>query len=164
MAAKVAKPAKVLQPAGSTLAALATLAGVTPQTPKSTANLPADWIDGLAKLRAMPCPASVRPDRWRQVTGDAARFVADWGVSAAALGWETLDLFGCHPLAPDQRFDCMGVVWLMTGVSIVAVDTDAIAMRTKSGARQMFYRSRTPSRGIPMWCLTDLVAAGGPIS
>ena len=119
------------------------------------ANLPIEWLDGLDKLRAISRPVSVQPDRWQQLTVDAARFAGDWGASAAALGWKTLDLFGCHPLAPDQRYDYMCVVWLLTGASIVAVSADAIAMRTKSGATQTFYRSQLPvgNGRVPIWSL-----------
>jgi len=32
---------------------------------------------------------------------DASRqFIADWGATAAALGWTAEDLFGCHPTKP----------------------------------------------------------------
>jgi len=119
------------------------------------ANLPTEWIDGLAKLGEMSCPFSVQPNRWRRLNVDAARFVVAWGASAAALGWETLDLFGCHPLAPDQRYDYMGIVWLLTGASVAAVSADSMAMRTKSGAKQTVYRPRLPlgDGRVPIWSL-----------
>ena len=51
----------------------------------------------------------------------------------------------------------MGVVWLLTGTSIVAVSADSIAMRKKSGATQTFYRPRLPvgNGRVPIWSLGE---------
>lgn len=45
---------------------------------------PVDWTAGVARLRAMGCPAGIRPDRCRQVIIDAGRFLDQWGAGGGA--------------------------------------------------------------------------------
>ncbi len=98
------------------------------------ANLPREWADGFARLCTIPRPAAVTPERWTQVINDAGKFCDRWAAKAAALGWQTLDVFGCHHAKPDARLDAAGLVWLICGNEVVAIGPDAVILRTHSGA------------------------------
>lgn len=96
--------------------------GETPM-PAALARAPAysgPFADELAKLmRENPTPD---PRRWERAKEDAAEFLADWGDQAAELGWTTEELFGLHPVAPLTRYDAMGLVWLLNGKEVSAID------------------------------------------
>jgi hypothetical protein len=133
--AKVAKPAK---PDSARPAAL------------GPADLPAEWIAGVARLRIMSHPAMVRPDRWRRAIIDAGRFLDQWGAQAAALGWTTLDIFGAHPTHPLQRIDCAGLILLLRGDEPLAITAATALTRRRSGAILTFYR-RPQQGAVPLW-------------
>ena len=65
------------------------------------------------------CPNGVPVERWQRALADAGSFFALWGDTAERLGWTADDLFGLHPTAPLSRMDCMGLVWLLKGQSVV---------------------------------------------
>ena len=71
---------------------------------------------------------------------DLEGFMHAWAAQAHALRWTTLDLFGCHPTAPDRRHDYMGVCWFLRDKEIVAFDEATITLRTRSGSIQAFRR------------------------
>ena len=95
--AKAANPANIDPEPGQTLAALAGLADVTPQTEKSPApdrQDPSAWTVALAALDASRSPTGFDPDRWRYLLTDARWLCRYHGPAAAALGWTASDLFG----------------------------------------------------------------------
>jgi hypothetical protein len=113
-------------------------------------GIPREWAEGFERLRAMACPAGIRPDRWRQAIVDAGRFLDQWGGQAAALGWTTLDAFGAHPTHPLQRVDLAGLVILLHGDELVAITADAARIRNRSGAILTYYRRPRPG-AVPLW-------------
>lgn len=115
-------------------------------------GIPRAWADGVAKLTTIARPAMVRPDRWRRAVADAECFIAEWGAQAAALGWDTLGLFGAHPTHPVQRLDCAGLVWLLQGDELLAITADGARTRRQSGAILTYYR-RTRPGAVPLWQL-----------
>jgi hypothetical protein len=90
-------------------------------------------------LRAGPF-AGVYNQRWVQAINDAERFLATWGEQAAALGWTADELFGLDPVAPLQRYDAMGLVWLLQGCPVVALTDLTAAIRMRAGHQLTFYR------------------------
>src|SRR5262249_15258872 len=72
-----------------------------------------EWAEGFAKLCTMPCPGNVPELRWLAVIDAAGRFIDRWAARAAALGWDTASVFGCHPTHPNQRDDLKGLCWLL---------------------------------------------------
>src|SRR5207244_9250650 len=67
---------------------------------------PRTWAEGHAALCSMAPPTGVSPARWQRIIDATGRFLDRWAVEAIRCGWSDLDLFGCHPQAPDRRFDC----------------------------------------------------------
>lgn len=55
------------------------------------------------------CPEQVEPQRWQQAVDDGRRFLSRWGEHAAALGWSDDDIFALHAVAPNARYDTMGL-------------------------------------------------------
>lgn len=110
--------------------------GETPM-PAALARAPSytgPFADQLAKLmRENP---TSDPRRWEQAKRDAAEFLADWGDQAAELGWTAEELFGLHPVAPLTRYDVMGLIWLLSGKEVSAIDE-----RTAKIGATTFYRA-----------------------
>lgn len=113
-------------------------------------GIPRLWAEGFARLQMTPCPAAMRPDRWRQVIDDAGRFLDRWAAKAAALGWDTASVFGVHADRPIERVGCAGLVWLLRGNEIEAISSSVARIRTRSGAVQIYDR-RPQSAGVPLW-------------
>jgi hypothetical protein len=115
-------------------------------------GIPAEWCDGWARLQVMPCPDGMPEARWARLIDDAGRFLDRWAARASALGWGTLDVWGCHPSAPRARVDCLGLVGLLDGTEVVAITTDTATVRTRTGARQTVRRRPMPGAA-PVWTL-----------
>ena len=71
------------------------------QEPAPTRRIPADWVEGVARLDYFRPPSDMPPHRWRQFVDDCTSFLnSPWAERAAALGWIAMTLFGCrrnHP-------------------------------------------------------------------
>jgi hypothetical protein len=87
------------------------------------------------------CPDRISHDRWRQAVADGARFLAQWGERAAALGWTARDLFGLADV-PDRtgsnyqrlaRYDQTGLIWLLQGRRVVELTEDKAVIETATG-------------------------------
>jgi hypothetical protein len=106
----------------------------------------AEALDRLERRR----PDHVEAARWHQCLLDAQRFLAAWGDKAAALGWNSGDLFGLHsPLAKPHptysrlsRYDCTGLLWLLRGRRVVALTADTAAIESTSGAIVAYRKSK----------------------
>ena len=113
-----------------------------------------DWREGVAKLVTTPPPPGVPPHRWHTFQVSAVRLVRDHGAALQAAGWDTLDLFGLHAVAPAMNAAGMGLAWLLgdTG-TVLDVGPDAVGMRcTPGGARLAFHRRQgTRAGAVPAW-------------
>ncbi len=141
-AAKVAKPAKV-EPA---LATLATLAGD---------QLPAELCDGLRHLQSMRPPNITRPQVWCAVVADAVRLAADgWASQALALGWGSLDLWGCSPDAGGNP-DHDGLTLFLNGRRILLLDGRTCIVDAGAGARAVFTRRASTAGAVLLWDISN---------
>jgi hypothetical protein len=122
-------------------------------------GVPAPWIDGIAKLTEMPCPARFPAARWAQVVTDAAAFLQEWAEAADQLGWLTWELFGCHRRAPWGRIQGMGLILLLQGDEIAALTATEAVIRTPTGAHQTYRRRPAdplhPAERCLVWELND---------
>ena len=99
-------------------------------------------------LLATRCPALVSVERWQQAVEDGRAFLAQWGKTAAALGWTPADVFGLHkpPAEPHpsysrlSRYDCTGLVWLLQGKTVIALTTDTATIRNPTTGNVTVYR------------------------
>jgi hypothetical protein len=105
-------------------------------------GVPAEWVQGVADLLAMPPHPDWPEPRWRTLREDALAFLQGWAVQAPALGWAALDLFGVHAEAPHARLDSMGLVPLLGGRPVVALTEDSAAIGAESGGTLTFRRRR----------------------
>ena len=98
--------------------------------------------------------AGVYIARWRQLIEDGDRFLERWERDATALGWNTIDLFGCDRAKPFARIDLAGVVLLLEGRAVVEL-TETAAMIAELGQRhQRFFRRRPSSEQVALWDLS----------
>jgi hypothetical protein len=100
----------------------------------------ADWAAGVVRLGSMPPPRTYPEHAWRQLIVDAGRFLDGWAAQAAALGWPTWELFGCHRRAPWGRIQGMGLVLLLRGKELAAMTATEAVIRTATGAHQTYHR------------------------
>ena len=118
-----------------------------------SAGAPRAWAEGYASLCAMPPPAGFWPARWDRIIDATGAFLGRWAGEAIRSGWTDLDLFGCHPDAPDRRFDCMGLVLLLDRREVVSIDPDGADVVTVTGTHQRFRRRPLPTKAVPLWGL-----------
>jgi len=99
------------------------------------------------------CPApNFSREEWQQLIEDGKAFLAEWDSAAAKLGWSDFDLFGVHPVAPTARYDVMGLIPLMRGSRVVAVDEQSATIRSRRGSLLTYLRR--PSAGaVLVWNL-----------
>jgi hypothetical protein len=118
------------------------------------AGVPRSWAEGYAALCAMSPPSGFWPERWRRVVDVTGVFLDRWADTAIACGWTDLDVFGCDPVRPAARFDCMGLVLLLDRCEVVGVDEAGADLVMNTGARQRFRRRPLPPGTISLWDLT----------
>lgn len=114
---------------------------------------PRTWAEGHAALCSMAPPTGVSPARWQRIIDATGRFLDRWAAEAIRCGWSDLDVFGCHPQAPDRRFDYMGLALLLDRVEVVALDEHGVDLLTRTGARQRFRRRPMPDGTVSLWTL-----------
>ena len=119
-------------------------------------SLPDVWRQGVLRLLAMPCPPAVSTKAWAAMIHVSIRTVASGrAAEAASLGWEALDLWGCHSDKPYQRLDCAGLVWLLTGNEVIDLTAGTATIRTRAGATQTHRRRPSVTTEICLaWELT----------
>lgn len=115
------------------------------------AGLPDEWRHGLAEICVMPSPEYFPPQRWQQAVGDGFAFLSRWGLEAARLGWTATDLFGASPSEPWARVGMLGLVPLLDGGAVVALDASAATIETTSGSRLRYRRHVSPDGRVRLW-------------
>ncbi len=128
---------------------------MTDQVSSTAARPITSWSDGLAKLRRMRPPqdyAGVHIARWRQLIGDGERFLSRWERQATAIGWNTLDLFGCSRVKPFGRIDLSGLILLLDGRAVVEMTDTAATIAELGDRHQRFTRRRiSSSEQVALW-------------
>jgi hypothetical protein len=72
------------------------------------------------------------------------------GEEAAALQWGFLDVFGVHVRAPAARYDGMGLVPLIRGGEIVALEGRRATIRMPTGS-ELTYLKRPKQDAVAIW-------------
>lgn len=117
------------------------------------AVVPREWAEGFARLDTAKPLLGFSCDRWRQLIDDGGRFLDQWANQAAALGWTAVDVFGLHRDAPAARLDGIGLVALIRGGEIVAIDSDHATIRMPSGNCLTYYLRRPRPDAVAAWDL-----------
>ncbi len=100
-------------------------------------GVPAEWVQGVADLLAMPPHPDWPEAGWAVLREDALQFFQARAAQAHALGWDGLDLFGVHAEAPYARLDGMGLVPLLSGRPVVALTEDCASIGGESGGSRL---------------------------
>jgi len=103
------------------------------------------WLEGVQRLDYVRPPA-VPPIRWQLFLGDCHSFLSSsekWAERAAALGWNTLALFGCHRTRPLEHLGSAGLLWAINGGKLAELHREwAVIERGNDKSRQIFHRRR----------------------
>ena len=115
-------------------------------------RIPSSWIEGVARLDQRRPPPNIPPHRWRQFVSDCNKFLAypgAWAERAAALGWDTLALFGCCRHRPLDRPRSAGLLWALNGGRLVELHRDwTIVELAENGSRRIFERRRVDAANV----------------
>ena len=114
--------------------------GATYSEPPQPGFIRIDRLFRALEALEIRCPEQVELRRWQQAVDDGWRFLSSWGEQAAALGWSDHDLFALHPVAPDSRYDTMGLVWLLRGRPVVALTASTATILLRSGSTLTYRR------------------------
>ena len=117
------------------------------------AGIPREWAEGFARLYVMPRHPDFTEEDWQTLIDDAGRFMDQWAVQVASMGWSVGEVFGVNYDKPDARIDLKGLVLCIGGHEVIAVSADTVTIQTASGARQRMFRradEQSPGR-VPVW-------------
>ena len=106
-------------------------------------GVPADWCKGVGLLATVPAPPTIPPRRWATLAASAFRLIRDHGAELHTAGWDALDLFGLHSIAPLANPTGWGLAWLL-GVAgeVLDVAPEAVGMRHGPGGARLVFRQR----------------------
>jgi len=138
-------------------AAVLPVLGHVPPVLAAVSGVPADWCEGVALLATMTAPDDIPPPRWATLAGSSARLLRNHGAELHEGGWDVLDLFGLHSVAPLSNPTGWGLAWLLGSTGrVLDVSAEAIGMcRDPGGTRMTFRRRERVERAgtVPAWKL-----------
>lgn len=112
------------------------------------------WEKGTASLDPNRPLGGYDPDRWLRILRDCDNLIADFGKSAAALGWSTIDMFG-FPAGGAAGINLGGLAWRMHGGRLIAMDENCATFRSAFADRtsrfSQGYLQRVEARFVPVW-------------
>jgi hypothetical protein len=105
--------------------------------PASALSMPVlAWRAGGALFRPAPAMGNLGAEGWARFVNDCRLFVnAEWAITAATLGWDARQLFGCHR---NRHWisSWWGALWFIGGGQILATTNTTISLKTIRGARR----------------------------
>ncbi len=117
---------------------------ITGQPARKERRVPADWIEGVARLQYQRPFADLPRHRWRQFVDDCNTFLnspENWAEHAARLGWNARALFGCRRNYPLMHLGSAGLMWAINGGKLVELHRDwAVIDRPVNRSQRVFYR------------------------
>lgn len=115
------------------------------------AGVPRAWAEGFARLDLATPADGFDLDHWRTLIDDGGKFLDKWGTQAAKLGWSAEDVFGVHPLAPATRYDTAGLILLIDGGEVVAIDAKSASIKTMGSGSILIYLRKPRQGAITLW-------------
>ena len=112
---------------------------------------PGEWVQGVARLLAMPHPRAWPEARWATLHHDALAFLRQHGAEAARLAWDMLDVFGIHPKKPLARYDSMGLVPMLGGRAVIEIGETWAVIESDRGQRMTWRKHPAPAERILIW-------------
>jgi len=117
-------------------------------------GVPLEWLAGVETLIAADPVADWRQAQWQALQAALPAFVTTWAPRVAMLGWSTLDVFGCHPVASFNRLDMRGLALSLHDARIVAVAEHSAGLVFKCSTSPMTFSRCSPSaaaEAVPLW-------------
>lgn len=111
----------------------------------------ANWAAGVERMARGYCPDGLRETEWRQMVMDARSTLQNWGADFIALGWTTLEVFGVNRNPRARRLDIPGLVYLLHGRPVEAIDRNTATIRANPRDCMTFQRGLVAPGGIPIW-------------
>ena len=103
-------------------------------------QIPYDWALPIAKIQLRAKPESITKEKWQIITNNLEMLIY-YLQDIIAHKWTISDIFGCHPIAPEKRFDVMGLLMLLNeGDRIIEVSRDVIRIQGGRGSIAGYYR------------------------
>ena len=125
--------------------------------PAEIPDVPAAWLKGVARMALLAAPDSIPPLRWATLASTSTRLLWDHGAELHRDGWDVLDLFGLHSVAPMVNPTGWGLAWLLGSTGIVLeVAADVIGLCRQPGEFRMGFRRRADlerAGTVPAWAL-----------
>jgi hypothetical protein len=118
-------------------------------------RVPADWVEGVARLDYQRPMTGVPRHRWCQFVDDCYSFIrSEWAERAAALGWNARALFGYHR-NPLMYLGSAGLLWVMDGGKLVDLRRDwaIIDGPVHRSPRTFFRRNIDPEKTALPWTM-----------
>jgi len=103
-------------------------------------QIPHDWALAIAKIQLRAKPKSISEEKWQIITNNA-KILLSPVRDIIAHQWTISDIFGCHPIVPEKRFDVMGLLMLLNeGERIMEINKDVIRIQNARGSITGYYR------------------------
>jgi hypothetical protein len=103
-------------------------------------QIPYDWALPIAKIQLRAKPESITKEKWQIITNNLEMLIY-YLQDIIAHQWTISDIFGCHSIAPEKRFDVMGLLMLLNeGDRIIEVSRDVIRIQGGRGSIAGYYR------------------------
>jgi hypothetical protein len=118
-------------------------------------GVPRAWAEGFACLNLASPVKGFDDARWRTLIDDGGKFLDRWGAEAAKLGWAAEDVFGVHPHAPGARYHAAGLVLLINGGEVVAIDVQSASIKVKGSGSVLIYLRKPRQGAVALWALAD---------
>jgi hypothetical protein len=103
-------------------------------------QIPNDWALPIAKIQLRAKPESISKEKWQIIISNLETLPL-YLNDIILHQWTISDIFGCHPIAPEKRFDVMGLLMLLNeGDRIIEVSRDVIRIQGGRGSIAGYYR------------------------
>jgi hypothetical protein len=103
-------------------------------------QIPYDWALPIAKIQLRAKPESISEEKWQIIISNLETLPL-YLNDIILHQWTISDIFGCHPIAPEKRFDVMGLLMLLNeGDRIIEVSRDVIRIQSGRGSIAGYYR------------------------
>lgn len=121
------------------------------------AGAPEEWFDGVVQALNAKSARGFSKAHWDSLRVGLQTFAMKWSTRAAALGWTTIEVFGCHPDKPFERTDMHGLAMTLVTADVVAITAETVGLRIEAHGEPVIYRKPSPEameRAVPIWLLT----------
>ena len=110
---------------------------------KQTTKLPNCFCEELSKILTYPMPDPFMPKSWANIICNCQYMIqnSEKFCQMMELGWTLDDFFGCHPIAPEKRFDYIGYILSHRHHKVIDFDEKKINIQTASLAHLQHTKS-----------------------